>query len=446
MWKMINSRRFALYILTAFLISLFVSALIPNNYTLSEKEWFALERNRPTLFWMYSHFSTPFLVKSPFFQLLSFLLFLSTLSCTIDRVLKWYKFRVSEFEKEKAFSFSAVDTSRLDPHAIRVKVEKLLSAGRWATSVENEGEAVVISGQKGMSGFWGSVIFHAGLVCCFLAGPVTALTVFRGELVMTEGVSQPLRDGFVTHEGKDLATLPDVQLQVRNLRGEYYEGQFKYDFGGVLSLDDRDGRHELPFAVNKPASFGGYQFSLHAYGDSPRLVLERDGQVNFDYYLNLRHPDEGDYFDLGGGTRAFVMFFPDFFREGGKIGSRSKVRNNPVTLVKIYSGEQEVFKGLFKEGEEGNWEGTRIRVPDCKHWVGLIVAREAGINLVIIGSLLGVTGLLARFLSNESRLEFELSPLVQGTSFTVRGYSRYYPAFLEKEVKGMAEKLKGGLG
>lgn len=445
MWKVLNSRRFALYILSAFLISLFVSALIPNNYTLSEKEWYALEQSRPTLFWIYSHFSTPFLVNNPFFQLLSFILFLSTLACTIDRVLKWYKFRVSEFEKEKAFSFSAADTSSLEPHVIRGMIERHLSGGRWALSVEKEGEAALISGQKGMSGFWGSVVFHAGLVCCFLAGPVTVLTLFRGELVVTEGVSQPLRSGFVTHEGKDPSTLPDAQMQVRNLRGEYFEGQYKFDFGGTLSLLDRDGIHELPVAVNKPASFGGYQFSLHEYGDSPHLVLERDGQVTFDYFLNLRHPDEGDYFELGGGKRAFVMFFPDFFREGGKIGSRSKVRNNPVTLVKIYSGELEVFKGLFKAGEEGNWEGTRIRVPDCKHWVGFVVAREAGIHLVIIGFLFAVAGLLARFMSNESRLEFELSPLAQGTSFTVRGYSRYYPAFLEKEVKGIAEKLKEDL-
>ncbi len=136
------------------------------------------------------------------------------------------------------------------------------------------------------------------------------------------------------------------------------------------------------------------------------------------------------------------MFFPDFFRDGNKIGSRSRLPKNPVTLVRLYRGEQEVFKGLFKPGDEGLWEGTRITVPDFKHWVGMNVTREQGINLIIIGFVLAVFGLLVRFLSNERRIEFELSPAVpQWTNFRVRGYSRYYPAFLEKEVLEMAENL-----
>jgi cytochrome c biogenesis protein len=444
MFKTLNSRRFAVYLLSLFLLILFISALIPNNYTLSGEEWFGLERNSPTLFWIYSHFSTPFLVNNPFFQMISFLLFLSTSACTLDRILRWHKSRASEFEKEEAFSFSATETSRHGLLVLQGEVERLLSCGHWAKSVENGGQAVVISGQKGMSGFWGSIAFHVGLLFCFLAVPVTALTGFRGELILTEDVALPLRSGVVSTGGKTSSTLPDLQVQVRHLRGKYFEGRFKYDFGGTLTLNDRSGGKDIPFWVNKPATYGGYQFSLQEYGNAPRLVLERDGRTFFDYYLNLRHPDEGDYFELDGGVRAFVMFFPDFFREGNKIGSRSKLPNNPVTLVRLYRGDREVFKGLFKPGDERMWEGARIRVPDYRHWVTLIVTRDAGIHLVIIGSLLGVAGLLVRFMSNERRIEFELSLVRQGTRFKVRGYSRYYPAFLEKEVADMAARLREG--
>jgi cytochrome c biogenesis protein len=59
-----------------------------------------------------------------------------------------------------------------------------------------------------------------------------------------------------------------------------------------------------------------------------------------------------------------------------------------------------------------------------------------------VGFLIGLAGLVARFLSNERRLEFVLSPEGERTKVTVKGYSRYYPAFLEREVIQLAEIIK----
>ncbi|MBK5276772.1 MAG: cytochrome c biogenesis protein ResB [Desulfuromonadales bacterium] len=444
MYKLLISRRLAIYLLTAVLLALTASALIPNNFTLSAAKWLELERKSPVLFWIYAHLSTPFLVRNPFFQLISFLLCLSTLACTADRIVKWGKSKCMEFEKEKAFSFSVTQISVHCPDEVRSMVENFLSKGRWEISRENNTDLTVISGQKGMSGFWGSVAFHAGLVCCFLAGPVTVLTGFSGELTATEDVVLPLRGAIVAHQVNNDAKLPEAQVQINQLRGEYFQGQYRYDYGGELVLSDRLGDHRIPFAVNKPASYHGYQFSLNEYGDAPRLVLERDGKTLFDYYLNLKHPGEGDYFELEPGVRAMVIFFPDFFRQGDKIGSRSRRSDNPVTLVRIFRGDREVFKGLFKPGDEEIWEGSRIRVPDYRHWVTLNVTKEQGILLVMLGFLLGSAGLLVRFLSNERRIEFELFPMGEQTGFKVRGYCRYYPAFLEKEVLEIAQKLEEG--
>lgn len=444
MYKLLISRRFAICLLAAVLLVLIASALIPNNFTLSAEKWFELERKSPDLFWIYAHLSTPFLVRNPFFQFISFLLCLSTVACTADRVVKWGKSKSLEFEKEKAFSFSVAQRSVHGLDEVRGVVESFLSKGRWEISREKNTDLMVISGQKGMSGFWGSVAFHAGLVCCFLAGPVTTLTGFSGELTVTEDVSLPLKAGIVAHKGYDAAIIPEAQVQVNHLRGEYFQGQYRYDFGGELALTDNLGSHHIPFAVNTPASYRGYQFSLNEYGNAPRLVLERDGGTLFDYYLNLKHPEGGDYFELEPGVRALVMFFPDFFRQGDKIGSRSRRPNNPVTLVRIFRGDREVFKGLFKPGDEEIWEGNRIRVPDYRHWVTLNVTKEQGVLLLMLGSLLGGAGLLARFLSNERRIDFEIFPMGEETGFKVWGYSRYYPAFLEKEVLEIAQKIKEG--
>ncbi|HBG06427.1 MAG: hypothetical protein A2075_00455 [Geobacteraceae bacterium GWC2_58_44] len=445
MYRLLISRRVAIYLLSVLLVVLIASALMPSNLTLSAEKWLELERKSPTLFWIYAHLSTPFLVRNPLFQLVSLLLCLSTLACTADRVVKWGRSRTLLFEKEKAFSFAVTRSSVRDPDAVRDRVEGFLARGGWQVSREQTEELTVISGQKGSSGFWGSVAFHAGLVCCFLAGPVTVFTGFSGEVTVTEEVSLPLRTAMVAHPGHDAAAIPaELQLQVDHLRGEYFQGQYRHDFGGELALSDGRGSQRIPFAVNRPANFRGYQFCLSEYGNAPRLVLERDGETLFDYYLNLRHPVEGDRFDLEPGLRALVLFFPDFYRQGDRIGSRSRRPDNPVTLVRLFREEREVFSGLFKPGERQVWEGTSIGIPDYRHWVTLTVTKEQGVLLVMIGSLLGGAGLLARFLSNERRIEFEICRLGEEPGVKVRGYSRYYPAFLEKEVLAIAQKLAEG--
>ena len=441
MWSLLSSKRFAIYVLAIFLAMLVVSSFLPNHFTLTEMQWHELERSKPILFWIASHGSTPFLVESPLFLLVSLFLFLSTLACTVTRVSRWSRLRTSEFSKEKAFSFALDGASSLNLVAVQHKVRDLLHGSRWDFTSEQTGGSISISGQKGRSGLWGSVVFHLGLIICFLAGPVTVLTNFRGELILTEEETVPLRAGFESHEGKSPAALPDVGVRVEQVQGEYFQDQYQYDFRGTLIIDQQQEHRALPFAVNEPAAFSGYEFQLHAFGYAPRLIVERSGTPIFDYLLNLRHPVDGDHFSIDQELRAFVLFFPDFIRDGSKLSSKSRTPKNPVFLVRILQGDHEVLKGLFKPGEERSFGDYRIRIPEYRHWVSLIVVREWGIIFVAAGFVIGVAGLFVRFLSNERRIEIEVSPFTTGTLLTLRGYSRYYPAFLEKEVLEMAGKL-----
>jgi cytochrome c biogenesis protein len=442
-WKILNSRKFGVYVLGLVVILLVISTFLPNYYTLSDIEWYELERDKPVFFWIASRFSTPFMVKNPLFLIISIFLFLSTVACTISRVNRWVILRESEFSNDRAFSFSRDETSRHDIKKVESNIKTMLSQGRWERAHESEGDTLIISGQKGSSGFWGSVVFHIGLIICFFAGPVSVLTTFRGELVIPEDVSVSLRDGFASHVGKDPSVLPDVSVTVHDFRAEYFDRKFKYDFGGILTISEQNDVQNLPFSVNNPIDYRGYQFSLHEYGFSPRVTIHKEGSVVFDYHLNLRHPDEGDRFEIRGeGLSALVMFFPDFIREGPRIGSKSKIPDNPVTMIKLFRGDSEVFRGLFREKEKLIYNEYEIAVDDFRYWTNLVVVRESGITVFIVGFLIGLAGLVARFLSNERRLEFVLSPEGERTKVTVKGYSRYYPAFLEREVIQLAEIIK----
>jgi len=278
---------------------------------------------------------------------------------------------------------------------------------------------------------------------CFLAAPISAFTVFRGEFLVTEDIATPLREGFVYHEGKPTTSLPPVDVLVSNLRGVYAEGIFKYDFGGEMLI----GPAEMAFSVNNPVNFAGYQISIESFGYSPNLVIEREGEPVFDYFLNLRHPNDGDYFEVPSeGRTLFALLFPDFVQEGTELRSRSRELNNPVLLIRLLRGTEEVQSGLLRPNGELSWNGYRLRFPEIRRWAGFMVVREQGIAVIAVGFLVGIIGLFIRFVSNERRLEFRIAAGERDASrVTISGFSRYYPAFLEKEVRTMNDTLgKGG--
>jgi cytochrome c biogenesis protein len=197
LWKLLNSRKFGVYLLLVLVAVLMVSSFLPSPITLSDEEWSDLRERKPFVFWLSENFSTVYLVRNPLFLALSAFLFLSTLACTITRIKWWAKARKSEFEKEQAFSFSVEERSSGPVEAVKDNLLDILRGRRWEFSVSGEGGGFVVEGQKGIGmGFWGSVVFHIGLVVCFIGAPVSALDLFRGEFLITEGITMPLNHAF----------------------------------------------------------------------------------------------------------------------------------------------------------------------------------------------------------------------------------------------------------
>ncbi len=441
-WKFLGSKKLAVYMLVVLVAVLFASTLFPNEFTFSPARWYELEQRSPVKFWLASHFSTPNLVKNPVFLMLSLFLFLSTLVCTVSRLRTWIRLRRTEFEKAKAFTFQREAAFDGDPDALEQRLSRALKKKRWEFTREDG----VLAAQKGLSlGFWGSVVFHVGLLACFLAAPVTALSQFRGEMIITEDQPVPFREVVKDYagEGGSGITVPDVPVEVYDLKGVYAEGRFKVDFGGRI----RFGEWDVPFSVNNPVNFRGFQLSLIKFGYAPNVIITRDGGPVFDYFLNLEKPEQGDRFPVTrDGLNIFVLLFPDFVREGNTLSSRSQDPDNPVLLVRFFQGEKPLHQGLLlKPGEEKQFEGYSVRFPELKNWVKMIVVREWGVIIVAIGFLIGIPGLFVRFLSNERRIEFALEDAeAGGTRVILRGYSRYYPAFLEQEVNRMADTILTG--
>jgi cytochrome c biogenesis protein len=439
-WKLLNSRKLAIYLLLILVLFLIFSTLLPSPITVSEEDWAEIQQEKPFIHWLSTTFGTPYVVKSYIFLIPSFFLFLSTFACTLTRVLRWARTRKAEFEKEQAFSFSVEEQVGDSMEGVKEKLLQSLKKKNWDCSVFPGEKGMIMEGQKGSdTGFWGSIVFHIGLIICFIGAPVSALTVFRGEFLVTEGVTLPLKAGFISHEGKDISTLPDVDVTVLSIEGEYAEGKYKVHFGGTMRINERD----IPFEVNQPVEWGGYEIIMHTFGHAPGVIIERDGEPLFDYFLNLRHRISGDYFDLPfDGLTLYVLFFPDFHREGKKIMSRSEDVNNPVIMVKFMRGDEEIAKGLIPVGEDAQVGEYRVFFHELRNWSSFVVVKEWGLTVLAIGMVIGLLGLLFRFLSNERSLEVTIREGAGGAEVTLRGYSRYYPAFLEREVRMTADRLK----
>lgn len=437
-WRFLTSRKTAVWLLALVVAALVLSSLLPSQMTMGPQEWARLRAERPAVFWLSERLSTPALVRHPVFLFVSAFLFFSTLLCTVQRLSRRLRLRRAEFDKERAFSFSLRRHVPEAPEALKGRFLAVLSRKGWRCSAGSQGG----EGQKGVdAGFWGSVVFHVGILLCFLAAPISAKSTFRGKFLITEGIPLALKQGFVHHEGRPLETLPDTVVLVSELQGQYAQGRFEYYFGGKLWI----GGQEHPFEVNRPVRYQGYQLSLHEFGHSPQVVIRRDGQVVFDYFLNIRNPGEGDYFDVASeGLRLFVMFFPDFYRQGNIVGTRSADLRNPVLMVKFLKDGEELYKGLIRLGGAEEVGPYQVGFPELRQWAGFVVVKEWGVPVLWAGFLVGVGGLFLRFASNERRMEFRVEPAPEGGSLLeLRGYSRYYPAFLEREVQALAEEVLG---
>lgn len=424
------SRKIAV-ILLSFLIALLVfSVFLPSRITLGDEKWAELAVSRPVLFSVARHFSTPEMVRGPLFAVTALFLFLSTLLCTGTRIAG----RLRHGREEAAvMPFSAMAESVAEARPDAEAVRRLFLKRRWQERADSP-----LCFEKGYGpGFWGSIVFHVGLLFCFAAAPVSMVNSFHGSIVLTEGIVVPLRQ-LATSSAERPDLLPDASVALEGLRAGYYRGEYDLSFSGKL-VALRDGnRQTLGFAVNQPVELEGFQFSLQEFGFAPRLIASNEGRAFFDYYLNLRHAGSGDWFQLGNGQAVILEFFPDFVAEGDSFSSRSREVRNPKLLVVVKDHGRTAGRLLLSPGEMGTAAGTTFSFPDYRHWAGLSISRDKGIVSVIMGFILCVGGLSLRFASNPRVAKVLLAEEGDAASVRIVASGKYYPAFLERETAALA--------
>lgn len=433
----VGSRSFAIILLTGTLAIILVSNLLPNISIMSKEEIDALRVSRPLFFALAGFLQIATVAKSPFFLVIPVSIFASVAACTLKRIKRegWRAIRVAPGDVKYRGGFAGSPESA---------VLFLRKKGWTAGVVSQESGDAVIVGHKGMEGFWGSVLFHAGMNVAILGFGLSVITGFNASIMLTDGYGVKASEAFLGKKPTEEFPFPEMLMESFN--AVYLDG-FPVDYSMELTLWDGEGRERKgEVKVNHPLKWKGYQFVPNRYGFSPEFIIKKDGKEVLNAFVNLVviTPDQIDYFEAPDeGMKVACQFFPDFYMEGKVPKTRSKEPKNPVFFVEIKQKEKVIGRGFLHLNKEVSFPGYSIELKDIRRWVLLDVSRDTGVPVITFGFIFIVAGLIIRFLRHERHIWLYL----RDGAVEAGGRSRYSPALFEDELKKLAEEMgQGGKG
>lgn len=426
----IASRRFAIILLTATLAIIFASNLLPNFAIMKLEEINALERERPYLFVIARYLQLGAVVKSPYFHILPIFLFLSISACTTKRIRS--EMRRKDSPASGTFSYEAQFTGSEE-----VLISEINKRG-WQITRSVVDSLNVIHGFKGKSGFWGSVVFHAGMNIALVGFLTSLLTSFNTSIMLTEDYGLQMDEAYIGARPKKI---PITAIQMDKYEAVFKDG-FPVDNIIDLSLWTADEQIKRTVRVNEPLNILGYQFAALRHGYSPRFIMTKGKRTIIDAFVNLSifTPDKVDNFVIPEEEiKVEVQFFSDFYVEGELPRTRSRELKKPVFYVQISKGKDVIGKGFVHKNKEVKFSDYTLEFNDLKRWVIFGISRDRGVPVLFAGFFLIVAGLIIRFIWRECAFWMTLEEGV----LKVGRRSRYFPALFDEEIKRLVIKLGG---
>jgi cytochrome c biogenesis protein ResB len=263
-----------------------------------------------------------------------------------------------------------------------------------------------------LSGF---VILHLSLILLFAGGFLSAGATLDGYIVLTEGqifkeehrnyvrlVEGPLRRE--QHKG--------FNVRLKELKTVFPKDKRKYPVD-ITSILEFGGNTSGPveIKVNQPHTYKDMSFTQDETGFSPRLLIRRnqDNRIVLHSFLALktfRRGGQREYRDFlpipslpGQKQRLIITFFPYFSRENNRIKKISDKPNNPLLLVELKNAENQTLEHTeIPMKGTGNLKEYSITFTGLRRWASFRVMEDPGYGVVLISLLLGLIGILLRYL------------------------------------------------
>jgi cytochrome c biogenesis protein len=337
---------------------------------------------------------------------------------------------------------------------IKTRAIKALKSARYR--VRTAGNH--LHGRKRIDGIFGSDIVHLGLLVIIAGGMATWLAGFRADLDLSPGQTREVPRA-------------DFSVRLDRFDTEMYPGGGVKDWKSTVTVieEGRDTRTQV-VEVNHPLVHKGFSLYQMAYGinwEEATLVL-RIGKRNIssgeaagqsagggaaaDAARQTIRIKRGEIVSLGdeAGTEILVrQFIPDFvLGENNRPESRSLEPNNPAAYVEMRQEGKTVVEGwifaMYPEVTRLRGEGAAGTIIelydlDAPEYSVLQAAKDPGVPLIWLGSLLIMAGLILAFYRPtwEIRMVVEAGNAVMAGGIAAKSRDRF-----EKEFTRVMDELR----
>jgi len=450
LYRLLISRRFALVLLIAIGTLLLLGILLPTLAYHEPSEMAVFAKKHPILFQLGKTFNPPDLASSYTFIALNFVLILSTLLCSIER-LRNREFKDPYGKQIKFFKHSHLMQVKGEAAEVRLKTEAVLKKRFWSiTKRLKRKDTIFLQAKKGRLGFWGSITFHLGFIFIIIGIVISALTRFSGTILITQGQELPLsRENFLEIYKDAKLKFPPATLTLANFKPTIVKERFPTDYDAYVSFVNLENGQiqNSTIGVNKAKKFGEFIFLLQNYGFAPGWRLtDSSGKVLLDAYVNLKGREYGsrDSFKVPGSSLTInTVWFPNY------SNSSSIVPTEPAFNITVKDKGRLLYKGLIRQDRTVKFKGYQLTFNDVRYWAYLQVSRDKGLGIIFWAFVISSLGLTVRFISHDRQISVRIKPVkTKEVEVFISGRSRYFPVLfreeLEKIGKATAKVMQGG--
>ena len=441
LWKLFASIKLTLVLLLSLAVTSIIGTLIPQN---AEPAAYVAAYGETLFrfFWVLGLFD---MYHSWWFQILIILLAANVVVCSVDRISSNRKILLVRRPHFQAARFRNLpDRAGFEddrpPAALQALYAPYFSRKARAVQVEPSADGFLMFGENGRWTRFGVYTVHLSVVLLLVGGLIGSIFGFDGYVSIPEG--DTVQQITLRNSGQKLR-LP-FAIRCDDFSVSFYETGAPKEFRSRLTiLENGQPVLQKEIIVNDPLRYQGISIFQSSYGSLPSdeavlsftsrstgMVYNREARIGAEIPLpenlgtfalrELRHDAQfrghpvGDAFigtltPPGGAPEEIVLpvRFPTFDR--------------------MRRGEVVIAVDEFKE----------------RHYTGLQVNQDPGVDVVYIGFVLMILGCYVTFFMSHQQVCIEVARQGARTQVTVSGTANKNKAAVERRIRRLAEALAG---
>lgn len=428
--RILSSTKTTIILLSSFVVVFLLGQWIPQKKILGEL-YFQWREESPELVALLDYIGFTDIYTSPIVIFLFAIFFLNLLFVMSQRikVIKW-RISVPSLNEQDLASYPLKAEINVTHVPAFPTLKKVL---RGYSFYGNERNFVAV---KNRYSPLATLLFHLSFILLLIGGILTTYTRFSANLDIAEGeyftgdivqYVQPVRLPKVGH-------LPNVEFYVKKIEPEDVN-DIPVDIKVYVEVKNKD--HII--SINRPLKINHTYFVIRNLGVAPLIILyDRDGRERDGAYVRLDvFKGKKGGFILSGQVFE-VLFYPDFYIEGDKMGTRSEVVKNPVFFIKLAGSSESV---LIKPGERKKIGQYELYISDMRYWVRFVVVRERGLGIVYTGFSIMSLALIIRLIFYRKEIRGVISEQEGKMIWKIGGRSEFYKHLFSDEFKRIIDEL-----